>query len=678
MTKPTQVFPPLPMRAALLSALAAWSASALAIGLGPISVQSSLSQPLEASVPVISATPADIATGCLKARAEDLEGIPMAQIAAYAAQDGNAAAIVLSSERAINEPGFRLEVRVGCHEVTSRTYDVLLDPAGTAGAASAATRRRLRRYAPDTTSVLPVPNLTDMQRPHPLAAKPAPEPRSVLKVAAPETIEEKLKGADLVKPDWNLRVDTILSLSDKSRGAEQMPMWRRMQARLAAVLRNEDPYEDLSKQLDDARRAAVDGKKQAAQLRAQALSDKSALQSQIDAMYSPAWIAGLGGVSIVLAAALSALAYRRRRSLKPPKAAQPWHHTTEPYFSAAAPAAAEVASAAAAVPDFSSAAQDAPTPAYAARSDADLDRQAIDYAASLNAEMAQSAADVARVLLEAEHAMLDQNPAQAISDLERYCRATQMSPAPALYLLELYRAENQESAYANLREHIKAMFHVDTPDWSTDWMQDTRTIASFPEIEQSIHALAANPELLPFLQGLLLVVDNRFDFFVYRDIVQRIMLAIAPPAQHASPHTAEAAPAEEPALHMVATQIAATAVEDTPASPVTSEVEHAPEKSAPPPTDTPPEHSNATIIPFTHDAGARSASSVSNVDGAATRGELLSLAELGLPEEAQTPKPAAPSAASAEPTAPATLDFPLDLPDLEFPSRSAASSTPSR
>ena len=100
---------------------------ALAIGLGDLTVQSTLGQPLHATVEVLSA-PATLDAECLSLRSSD-NGIPaLSQPRFRIERRGDNALLHITTQRAINDPIAQFVLTSYCEGRLQREYVLLLDP----------------------------------------------------------------------------------------------------------------------------------------------------------------------------------------------------------------------------------------------------------------------------------------------------------------------------------------------------------------------------------------------------------------------------------------------------------------------------------------------------------------------------------------------------------------------
>ncbi|MFS0757544.1 hypothetical protein ABC383_22985 [Noviherbaspirillum sp. 1P10PC] len=138
---------------------------------------------------------------------------------------------------------------------------------------------------------------------------------------------------------------------------------------------------------------------------------------------------------------------------------------------------------------------------------------------------AQTHADeVADMLLAAERWMMEHSPLRAAEPLRPYLeRQDMLSPAPGLYLIALYQTAGDQEQIKALQARMSRYF----PEATKYWQPDARprlTLASFPDVVETIDALAQTSALLPYLKGLLLA-PHKFDFSAYREIVRAIAAA---------------------------------------------------------------------------------------------------------------------------------------------------------
>ena len=142
--------------------------------------------------------------------------------------------------------------------------------------------------------------------------------------------------------------------------------------------------------------------------------------------------------------------------------------------------------------------------------------------------------EISDITQEAEFWMSVNNPEKAILILEHQTSSDspghRESPAPWLYLLDLYRTTGQRDAYERLRVRFSSLFNARTLDFDEDPATvDLHQIEDYPHIIRNIHDLWRTDEVLPYLKSLMLANPEHkrigFDLPVYRDILMLITLA---------------------------------------------------------------------------------------------------------------------------------------------------------
>lgn len=102
-----------------------------ALALGPIAEQSGLGQPLRVAVPVVLLAGESLAGECVRlasSSAPQADGVPEITSARLAIETGSAGRrVVVSTQRAVNEPAIRLTLEVGCDRPVRHEYTILLD-----------------------------------------------------------------------------------------------------------------------------------------------------------------------------------------------------------------------------------------------------------------------------------------------------------------------------------------------------------------------------------------------------------------------------------------------------------------------------------------------------------------------------------------------------------------------
>lgn len=589
----------------MLISLAAWGGQAHALGLGNIAVQSDLGRPLQAKIPVYGLPADETGTNCLKSRVLTLEGGVLSRPVSELVVNATGAVLSLRSVESINEPVVNLSVEIGCTSSVKREYQILLDPApatlpiaSTAGLAQnerpeRAERKSAAQPGAMVSAIRPDPtSLTGSMASPPLAAKP---PESVVrKPAAPArpkpaaemksvlTLTSGDAEIEQVRARIALRSATTLSEPRVETDPARLAALRADQARIAALLRGEDPLAGTKAQLLDAQGKLLAAQKSAASAASLHAQEKAALMAAQENMAPTTLAAALGALLLACIAAIAWLLWRRAEDRRrqeqaffamtaeqdaPP--AVPVHREREEQD---VPAGAPPASAGAPVfepapkaepLDFPMPADDfepAPPPALrvyewhpdsavptvsstppqslqlpdswlALEKQIEETRDGAPRAADLPPTLPTAddkahahAAEVAGMLLTAEDWMAEHNPMRAAEVLRPYLdRDGMQSPAPGLYLLSLYRTmDNNEQINAVLAQ-MQQHFPAEAADWA-NISRSRCSVADFPLVHFAVDSLSDTDKLLPYLNSLLLAPE-RFDFSTYREIVRAIGLA---------------------------------------------------------------------------------------------------------------------------------------------------------
>ncbi len=126
---------------------------------------------------------------------------------------------------------------------------------------------------------------------------------------------------------------------------------------------------------------------------------------------------------------------------------------------------------------------------------------------------------------QAEFWMDMQQPQRAIEILEsNWGSERPSSPLPWLYLFDLYRMVDDKDKYAELTERFEHIFNGKVIPWEDrESLQHQRSLEDFPVLLKKITQLWTTPEIVPFMENLL--IDDRdgrrqgFDLTAYRDIL---------------------------------------------------------------------------------------------------------------------------------------------------------------
>lgn len=569
---------PRPVQRLLLCVLAASSIPAQALGLGPLTVQSGLGSPLQATIPVYGLASEELAANCLKARVMTLDGSLISRPAAAVTGSGANATVRINGRESITEPAVSITVEVGCASAVRREYQALLDPVPVAQLSSPLAASVGQPVARQPGSPEPVPVKAKAAKPAtatpsassaarktapPSPPRPAAAGKNVLTLSTGDADIEQVR-ASLV-----LRHATSLSEPRMESDPAKLAALRADQERVAALLRGENPAAGVQAQLRDAQLALKTARQDALEARRQREDERQAVEAQRQAMVPALWANMLAALALAGITLSGWLLWRRRKDQ---------HRHQDELAMLAMPVDTAMPEAGAAGPTAPASKERAYSPAKAMTSEpapaamtvaaatrpaafdwgahphkipvATTPPDAVDMPASWQlieqqieglreqplapADMAvQAMADgpaqdhavqVADMLLAAEAWMAEHNPKRAADLLQPYLeREDMLSPAPGLYLLTLYRTLEDEDRLQGVKEQLQAWFPEEVSQWSAG-TPGRRTITDFPDVQATIDSLKDSNMLLSYLKGLLLAPEP-FDFSTYREIVRAIGIA---------------------------------------------------------------------------------------------------------------------------------------------------------
>lgn len=546
----------------LCLALAAWCVHAHAVGLGNLALHSSLGAPLHASVRVNGADTDGAANLCLRSRLESLDGRLLSLPQATISRKDALTEIQIRSRENIEEPAATLSIEAGCGATVRREYAILLDPAPQPVSPSQAAPRAAASQERAGATGKTDSKISTMPRAH---AASAATPRHAHAASGVLRLSAAVEAATPALETPHLRFSDTLSEPRSDADPARREALRADQARVAALLRGEDPYRTAESRARDAQRSEQAMRREALLARQQSAADRKALDEEKQRAWTVTWIGALSAALLMLVAGVAWLRWRDGKSKRaaeqsffsdfdaapdvvPVQAAPARPAAVETHPLPAFPEA--VAPAIAALPPSPPAQKPDALPAFGlvgqesgetvmppSQAPAELPESAntLDWLDALDPEVPavpaageeEPAARVAELLLAAEAWMADYNPLRAIALLEPACAQEDLvSPAPMLYLLELYRIVGDEEKLRTLEERRASQFpladNVGKAALPADRMQ--QNLSEFPEILADIENLRG-AGLQTYLQGLLLRQDG-FAFPVYRDIMRRLAEAV--------------------------------------------------------------------------------------------------------------------------------------------------------
>jgi hypothetical protein len=563
------VHPSLGSAAALgLVLSASWSDTMLAIGLGPVTQQSSLGQSLRIVVPVVLSPGEDIAAECFRLAASDREvdGVPQLAFGRMSLERSSAGArLVITNAQPVNDPVVRVTVQAGCDRAVRREYVLLLDPppieaplvtaqsepraevAQTPAPPGAAAPARRARNSPRAVTGAAARSSGESARtaqkapPPPKARPPARtaakrplssatnQPRLTVSSAAPLTAADpraaNLSDAEQARAQQELanaiEAETVVL---RKRIVELTAMVERMQEEVRANELAQRAAEGGAK-ADALPPRAADAAATATELPQRAAERAAAPDAMSAAWWEQNWplLSAIVGLPLLLAAAL---VWRRR---------QQGEHATADSSGASAVPALVVVPHAPAEPALRNTAAGvaAPVPAVQPPPKKVPRRKPAprEGASALAVSELLHVTDEARVYVALGH------PERAIVVLYEHIReAPRAMPAAWLMLLDLYHTSGNRQNFRRLAEEFHVYCNVQAPLWedfgSSEFAEGG--LETFPHILRHVAGIWRLPGCREYLEGLL--YDNRegrrmgFPLAAYGEILLLLQVLDAPPA----------------------------------------------------------------------------------------------------------------------------------------------------
>jgi len=226
----------------LLLPLACGAGSVHSLGLGEISQQSALGQPLRIVVPIIASATDDISGECFRLAPgqRGADGVPEVMTARVGLERTPAGAqLVVSTLRTVNDPAIRLTLQAGCDTPVRREYLLLMDPlridapvvpaqaaernqtAARTGVGSNVTTEGEPRVAAGAPSGAPAPRGSARRAPGAAAATPTPPSATRAKTSPAPNVARSAPPRAIAQPKARLSVSAAApatSLPGKSAG----------------------------------------------------------------------------------------------------------------------------------------------------------------------------------------------------------------------------------------------------------------------------------------------------------------------------------------------------------------------------------------------------------------------------------------------------------------------------
>ncbi|WP_390209630.1 type IV pilus assembly protein FimV [Undibacterium danionis] len=565
---------------------------AFGLGLGEIRVRSSLGQGLLAHADIVGSDTEVVNSSCLRARILTMDGVFVASANITVYQNQKKRALSFTTKQHINEPAINLVIDINCDTQLHREFSILLDPPelsanainvqrdespfavaptaqnknladgndGTKLAAipeseKAPKKSKKKRENLDAGIASPQPSFGVDKVPVPAASTAKPKKLAVAKDVL------KLSDEVILPAQQGLRMSDVLSTESGKELIQNMEELRAAQAKMAAILRDEKATIDLPVAAKDGNEIA-NLKSQAEQLKKQNLLDKAALAQLQNKTGFDSWLIILAIVAIISILIILFLLLYIRKNLNN-KMPTWWEDDSLASDHASAEKIDDViknfqtsfepvgVSDDVSIVEHRNAASDAESDALDSFDDAGKTK--ITEPASLESARQRTPTleetnssifnfftprgssvkveEISDVTQEAEFWISMNDPQRAIEILAAQEKVAQPdSPVPWLFLLDLYRTVKDAEKYKQLRERFISFFNANVPEYDADLSQvQERHLEDFPHLIQRISAAWNTPDIIPYLESLL--IDDRegkrsgFDLPVYRDILMLLGIA---------------------------------------------------------------------------------------------------------------------------------------------------------
>ncbi len=543
-------------------AVSALSVSAHAVGLGNIQLESGLGQPVHARIAVYDADPA-LDSRCINVHIDsaDHQLLMNAQAQVNRDKDGNAT-IQLATHKSLYEPAAYIKVSVSCSDnYYQREYAVLLDMPGQSdesppAQAATPTGTSVAIDMP-ATSVMPRAPRAAHHSPSLATLHPRAHPRNRHVAAVHASAQPRLTlsddtGSSIPPQGINLRMSSEIISQLEVQSASNLAELRAARAHLSQMMtqHQDNPAATADAQLRLKQQDIISLQHQIDSLHEQLQHRAASLPATLPVNSGQNWFVILIGLVAAEGLALVLLA-RRMLGIR-----EQQHQALLEDGAAVTPSVPPMAKPASVRPNALPLAEVAsepvmhpneyPLPAFETVEPEPVSRpvQSQDSGRSpvqahsamqANASANMEVEEISDVSQEAEFWMSVNNPQKAIEVLEAQtidsASPLQESPAPWLYLLDLYRVTGARDKYEQLRDRVSSLFNARTIDYDEDpAILDLRQIEDYPHLIRNITECWKTPsEAIDYLKSLLLANPEHkrvgFDLPVYRDIMMLIGLA---------------------------------------------------------------------------------------------------------------------------------------------------------
>lgn len=512
-----------------LFALGAWSLSSFAVGLGPLSLESGLGQPLRATIPVFEPGKNSVSARCISARVESFDGGFITNLEVDVPEARPPTVFSVSSRQIINEPAITIFIEYDCGSRVRRSYQSLLDLPASTSTLSSIGRPALQqslvdnRLVPDAAATAvaseagrPEENATKRRPPRQQAAPAKAGDEATARQPSETSVNRKNAIADsrpVLKLSTNdnplvsrLKLSEVLVLPSTGGAVPPDAPTDEMQAArqaFSAMLRDENFLEKATREAEEAQRKLRDVQTQTASLARQNETGRLAYADLQRKSFSAILVAVLSGFLLFSVGTIGWLVVRLRRANR--NDTKWWEGSNQAddsietptrslFASASHPGEGEISSSfnmASIDQLYANAGVDRQEPTgdtgsgnrleteFAGRRVQPFESSAGERRA--NDEMIFShtvgnlplhqgkmlkVEEVSDVVQEAEFWMLLNDPQRAVQILEPHANSERPdSPVAWLYLIDLYRMLGDRDKYTSLSERFKRIFNARIPKW---------------------------------------------------------------------------------------------------------------------------------------------------------------------------------------------------------------------
>lgn len=559
---------------------------AYGLGLGEIRIRSSLGQALLVNVDLVMGDAEMLTPSCLRGRVVSMDGAFLASANIIFHQNKNKRALSFTTTQAINEPAVKLIIDINCETQLHREFAILLDPADVSMSAAQGAKDESPFSASSTKAgETRIAGESDQAKDALRGSKKAKSRKNEIEISAStpafspdkstfakhkvvkKQAKDVLKLSDeVIVPNLNqgLRMSDVLSTETGKELLENMQEIRIAQAKMAAILRDEQYIASAATAVNIPVNSAVNDsveiaklKQEAEQLKKQSAVDKTALEALKGRAPVDYWLVLLAGIAIVSVLIILLLLFYIRRNVKEVKSRW-WENESNTQVSNSIMPIDDLIDGVQASYDDNDLSNDVEVPnkrhlfamPKPERGSEELskpsqvqvaqEQQRTPTLEETNSSIfnffsprgsSVKVEEISDVTQEAEFWISMNDPQRAIEILAAQEQVEHPdSPVPWLFLLDLYRTVADKGKYNCLRDRFISFFNANIPEFEADLSQiTTRHLEDFEHLIDRVCRAWDGNGIIPYLESLL--IDDRdgkragFDLPVYRDILMLLGIA---------------------------------------------------------------------------------------------------------------------------------------------------------